>query len=355
MKHIFPIILIGLLVCISCRSKGSISESNGEQCDSIAITVDSLYSKPLGIFEKLGIECASHIEDGDTLPPPSENDYLLTTNEQASLLRGVITSDYNISDSTSVYLVAIKQINDSVILCQYKYLFSDVEGIYIATYDTQGDLIDAMFAGNGWNRSAFLRNSSDSTELISNNCTSINFIRNNEFTLSRVYKEIEHNVNSGQDTTTYVKTTSMTYRIDSDGKLLVTQPEADVFEEGIFRIWTGPEAKNEWDKIDNMHTLAMYPYSDEKVLDKWNDLGNQVDGALAESFESRFFEYVFLPRPEKVLRWLYDNRDNNSQNLTMPLEFEYAESPQRRQLIDAAIAKLDNPDMRAYFNGMLHR
>ena len=321
MKHILPIILLGLLVCISCRSKGSASESNNEQYDSVVVTIDSLYSKPLGIFEKLGIECESLIKAGDT---------------------------------TSVHLVAIRQINDSVILCQYKYLFSDHEGVYIATYDTQGDLIDAMFAGNGWNRSAFLRNLSDSTELTSNNCTSINFLSDNEFTLSRAYKEIEHNVNNGQDATTYVKIISMIYSVDSDGKLIVTQPEADVYEEGIFRVWTGTDAKNEWDKIDDMQTLAMYPYSDEKVLDKWNDLGNQVDGALAESFESCFFEYVFILRPEKVLRWLYDNRGNNSQNLMMPLEFEYTNSPQNRQLIDAAIAKLDNPDMRAYFNEVLN-
>ena len=99
-------------------------------------------------------------------------------------------------------------------------------------------------------------------------------------------------------------------------------------------------------------SLSRYPYSDNKVLDRWDDLGNRVDASSSESFDYHFFKYVFLPQPEKVLKWVYDNRDYKSLSLTMPLGFYYTYTPQSRKIIDEAIARLDNPAMQAYYEEM---
>ena len=340
-----------LALCISCKGRGGTQGSSDALSDSI--TVED-YCMSFGFLDQHDIEYEPLIARGDTLPTPSETDYLLTTNEQKAWLGGILRHKHNISDSTPVFLVAIKPINDSIVLCQYRHNYKTNEDVYIATYNTSGYLVDAIFAGNCWNQSGFIKNLSDSTKLRYNDRTSIGFLGDNEFTLSRTHKEIEHNVISNQDITTFVKIISLNYIVERDGKLNVALPEAQVYEEGEFRNWSGPGAKKEWDLIDDIMILSNYPYADEKVLGLWNDLGNKVDGALAESFEYRFFEYVFVPRPEKVLRWLYDNRDSKSQNLMMLLEFEYTNSPQSREFIDAVIARLDNADMRAYFKEMLY-
>ena len=36
--------------------------------------------------------------------------------------------------------------------------------------------------------------------------------------------------------------------------------------------------------MNDMLSLSRYPYSDNKVLDQWNELGNMVDAASSESF-----------------------------------------------------------------------
>ena len=137
---------------------------------------------PFEFLRKLGIEYESLIAKDDSLPAPSNRDLLLTTPEQCSLLRGVITTDFTPSDTASAYLVSVRQITDNVILCQYKYLFSDTEDVYIATYVANGHLIDAMFTGNDWDKSEIAYDLTDSTELVSVNHTLVYFIGDHEFT-----------------------------------------------------------------------------------------------------------------------------------------------------------------------------
>ena len=328
------------------------SVSNDPSHDSIAAIDDN---RPFEFLKKLGIEYESLIAKDDSLPAPSDRDFLLSTYEQCSLLRGVITSDFTPSDTASAYLVSVRQINDNVILCQYKYLFSDAEDVYIATYDTDGHLIDAMYAGNCWDKSDLLDNPSDSTELICAEHTLIYFIADHEFTYNYEYKEIEHNVNTDKDTTTYSQMASMTCNIEPNGKIDITTE--DGYEDGVFRLCCGSDSKKEWKLMNDMLSLTRYPYSDNKVLDRWDDLGNRVDAASSESFVYHFFKYVFfkyvfLPQPEKVLKWVYDNRDNKSMTLTRPLGFYYTYTPQSRKIIDEAIARLDNPGMQAYYKEM---
>ena len=173
MKHILLIITVILILNVSCRGKGSSSASSDSRHDSIVAIDDN---RSFEFLKKLGIEYESLIAKDDSLPAPSDRDFLLTTPEQCSLLRGVITSDFTPSDTASAYLVSVRQINDNVILCQYKYLFSDAEDVYIATYDTDGHLIDAMFAGNDWDKSEFAYDLTDSTELVSVDHTLVYFI-----------------------------------------------------------------------------------------------------------------------------------------------------------------------------------
>ncbi len=347
MKHILLIITAILILCVSCRGKGSASASNDSPHDSIAAIDDN---RSFEFLRKLGIEYESFIAKNDSLPAPSDRDFLLTTHEQCSLLRGIITPDFAPSDTASAYLVAVRQINDNVILCQYKYLFSDAEDVYIATYDTDGHLIDAMFAGNDWDKSELAYNLTDSTELVSVNHTLVYFIGDHEFTYNHEYKEIEHNVNTDKDTTTYSQMASMTCNIEPNGKIDITME--DGYEDGVFRLRRGSDSKKEWKLMNEILSLTRYPYSDKHVLDRWNDLGNRVDAASYESFVYHFFKYVFLPQPEKVLKWVYDNRDYKSMTLTRPLGFYYTYTPQSRKIIDEAIARLDNPAMQTYYKEM---
>jgi len=349
MKNLLLIIIALSTLCISCKGKGTTSASNDNKHDSITEIYDS---KSFEFLRKLGIEEESLIAKDDSLPTPSDRDYLLTTKEQGALLKGVITSDFNLSDTASVYLVSVRQINDNVVLCQYKYLFSDLEDVYIATYNTDGVLIDAMYAGNCWDKSDLVDNPSDSRELICAEHTLIYFIADHEFTYNQEYKEIEHNINTDEDTATYSEMVSMCCNIERNGKIVITSPEAETHEEGVFRLWSGSDSKEEWDLNGKIQTLTRYPYSDESVLDKWDSLGNSVDGATAESFVFNFFNYVFMPQPEKVLKYIYENREYKSLSLTMPLGFYYTYTPQSRKNIDAAIARLDNPAMLAYYREM---
>ena len=349
MKHIFTIILTIFALCVSCKGKGAASAPNANKPDSIK---ELSVSNPFAFLEKLGIDYESLIAKEDSLPAPSDKDLLLTTKEQGALLKGVIDADFNISDTTSVYLVSVRQINDDVVLCQYKYLYSDIEDVYIATYNAYGALIDAMYSGNYWDKSDLADNPSDSTELISTEHTLIYFISDHEFTYTYNYKEIEHDINSDKDTTTYLQTISMCCNIEQNGKIAMTSPEVETYEEGIFRKWSGSGGKLEWDLMGQILALSRYPYSDETVLEKWNSLGNIVDGAPAETFAYYFFNYVFMPQPEKVLRYVYENRGDKCLSLTMPLIFYYTNCPQSRKIIDTAIAKLDSTAMREYYKGM---
>lgn len=345
MKKLLLIIIALSTLCISCKGKGTTSASNDNKHDSITEIYDS---KSFEFLRKLGIEEESLIAKDDSLPAPSDNDYLLTTKEQGGLLKGVITSDFNLSDTASVYLVSVRQINDNVVLCQYKYLFSDIEDVYIATYNFDGTFIDAMYAGNCWDKSDLLDNPSDSTELICAEHTLIYFIADHEFTYNYEYKEIEHNINTDKDITTYSQMASMTCNINPNGKIDITMEDGS--EDGAFRLCS--DCKKEWKLMNDMLSLTRYPYSDNKVLDRWNDLGNRVDAASYESFVYHFFKYVFLPQPEKVLKWVYDNRDYKSMTLTRPLGFYYTYTPQSRKIIDEAIARLDNPAMQTYYKEM---
>ena len=349
MKHILLIITAILILCVSCRGKGSASASSDTRHDSIAAIDDNRHFE---FLRKLGIEYESLIAKEDSLPAPSDRDFLLATPEQCSLLRGVITSDFTLSDTASAYLVSVRQITDNVILCQYKYLFSDAEDVYIATYDADGHLIDAMFTGNDWDKSDLLDNPSDSTELICVDHTLVYFIGDHEFTYNHEYKEIEHNVNTDKDTTTYSETVSMCCNIERNGKIVITSPEAETYKEGVFRPWSGSDSKEEWDQVRKIQTLTRYPYSDETVLEQWDSLGNSVDAATVESFIFNFFNYVFMPQPEKVLKWVYDNRDYKSLSLTMPLGFYYRYTPQSRKIIDEAIARFDTTAIQTYYTEM---
>lgn len=349
MKHIFTMILTIFALCVSCKGKGAASASNANKPDSIT---EMSGGNPFAFLEKLGIDYEPLIARDDSLPAPSDKDLLLTTKVQGALLKGVIGADFNISDSASLYLISVRSVNDDVVLCQYKYLYSGMEDVYIATYNADGALIDAMYAGCYWDKSDLVDNPTDSTELISTEHKLIYFIADHEFTYTDKYSEIEHNSNSDKDSTTYSHTESMCYNIEKNGKIAITSPEVETYEEGVFRKWSGSGGKLEWDLMGQILALFRYPYSDETVLEKWNSLGNIVDGAPAETFADLFFNYVFKPQPEKVLRYIYENRGDKCLSLTMPLIFYYTNCPQSRKIIDTAIANLDSPAMREYYKEM---
>ncbi|MBD5366572.1 MAG: hypothetical protein HDR82_06130 [Bacteroides sp.] len=349
MNRLHLIIIAALALCISCQGKRTASSAHEGVQDSIVATG---VKNPFGFLEKLGIDYESLIANGDTLPTPSDSsDCLLTTKEQGALLKGVISSDFDISKDTLVYLVAVRQINDNVILCQYNHrrYFEDV---YIATYNTDGVLIDVLFAGDHWDDCCLGCYLPDSKVLSIINHSQIYFIGDHEFTLTRESKESEYDINSGRDTITYYRAISLTYNIEYDGKIKMTMPEAEVYEEGEIRVWFSLEYKEEFDLMDDIYTLNLYPYSDEKALERWNNIGKKADGAPSELVEYYFFIYVFKPQPQKVLKWLYDNRDDESITLPMHLKFEYTQDPQSREIIDNAIIQIDDKAMRAYFKAL---
>lgn len=244
-------------------------------------------------------------------------------------------------------LVAVSAVNESITMCLYYIKSLDEPERYIATYDSTGKMIDALFIGYG---DEVERKLSDSTVLKAADNVITMFIAPQEFTHSRHYEEIEHNVITNRDSVTYSKSSSMTYNIDMSGKIEVTME--DNYEEGRFRFWHDSEGKIEWNLYNEIQALLFYPYSDKNILKRWNELGNKVDGATAEAFKYYFFKYVFLPQSEKVLKWIYANRDSKSLSLTTPLEAYYNESPESKEVIDKAIADLDNPAIRAYCEDM---
>lgn len=352
MNKIFVTILMVFALCVSCRGKSSVSATeNNEQDSIIALRAES----PFDFLEELGIDYKSLISKDDSLPSPSGKDLLLTTKKQRALLNGVIGADFESSEASKIYLVSVRKIHEDVALCQYKYLNGRVEDVYIATYDSDGTLKDAMYLGNTRRILNHKTKLSDSTELISRESVLIYFIGDNEFTDTREYKETEHNIYSGKDTTTYVQTVSMVSNIGQNGRIVITtpvltDPKISVYEEGLFR--RDPNDKKGWNLMRKIRILTSFPYSDESVLEVWDSLGNEVDGYVAESFEGDFFNYVFRTNPQKVLRYIYENRDNESLSLTMPLRFNYTNFSETRKVIDTAISKVDNLEMVKYFNDM---
>lgn len=341
MNKILLILSALIALCISCNNKGSVSESKDKFQDSL---VDTINNNPFNFLEKIGINYERLIVKKDTLPAPSVKDLILTKKEQSSLLKGIIAPIIENCDTLSVYLVAVRQINDDIVLCQYSS-YSDLKNVYIVTYNSDGVIIDAMFAGSTWNNADMVYNFSNSNELITNECTYLHFIGEHEFIICSNYEELETNAVSRNDSITYSETVSMTYNIEDDGKFKMTM--IDKIEEGNFR-----HDKKEWDLTNEILILKLYPYSDEKILNFWNELGNRVDASTSESFDYHFFNYVFLPQSEKVLKWIYNNHDNKLLTLTRPLEFYYALLPQSRKIIDDAIDKLDNQTMQAYYKEM---
>ncbi|PWB00896.1 hypothetical protein C5O23_11325 [Duncaniella muris] len=84
MKHILLIITAILILSVSCRGKGSASASSDSRHDSI-VAIDG--NRSFELLKKLGIEYESLIVKDDSLPAPSDRDFLLTTSEQCSFLR----------------------------------------------------------------------------------------------------------------------------------------------------------------------------------------------------------------------------------------------------------------------------
>jgi len=83
MKHLLLIITAILTLCISCKGKGSVSVSKDPSHDSIAAIDDN---RSFEFLKKLGIEYESLIVKDDSLPAPSDRNFLLTTPEQCSFL-----------------------------------------------------------------------------------------------------------------------------------------------------------------------------------------------------------------------------------------------------------------------------
>lgn len=354
MKHLLTIILILPVLYISCKGNGSETNSNNIDSinveDSVIETTETTEYTPIVFIKQLGVDYEPYILRGDSLPSPSAEGFLLNTKEQYSLLNGVISYDFNLSSSASVSLLSVRLINDDMVFCQYKYSHGGMDEIYFAIYNVEGTLVDAMFAGNYWEEEESVGKLSDSTQLITKEHTLMHFNDSDNFVLVKEYKEWERNVDSFKDSTTFSTTIRIPYNIDAEGKINIA--EINVSENGTFRAFAGPKGHWEWNLFEEMHVLRSYPFSDDSVLEKWDDIGKKVDGIMAEGFDLNVFEYVFLPRPEKVLKWIYDNRDTKSDRLLSSLNFYYTEVDESRKDIEGAIAKLDNPVIRAYFEAL---
>lgn len=270
------------------------------------------------------------------------------------MLDGVIPKNFITDEDVTTYLVSIKAVNDTLTLLQYNTLFSDLSSVYLATYNTNGKMIDAIFAGNDWDTSNLEYNLSDTVELQSQHTAEVRFMSNNSFSACHTYEEIEHNINSDIYITTNSQQITHKFRIVYSGKFEM-EDDAEYIDYGEFRAWVGPEWKAKWGLYRRLQALLWHPYSDIEVLDQWNDLGNETysDYSHFEVFLDTFYDYVFKLTPKRVLNWIYENRDIKSLSLTAPLGYHYRNDTKAKVEIDKAINDLDNSQMREYYKELV--
>ena len=63
----------------------------------------------------------------------------------------------------------------------------------------------------------------------------------------------------------------MTCNINPNGKIDITME--DGYEDGVFRLCRGSTVRRNGKLMNEILSLTRYPYSDNKVLDRWNELG----------------------------------------------------------------------------------
>lgn len=349
MKH-FILIIIGVLISlVSCTGR-----KNSVQSDNNVDSVKTVYgSKSYKFLEALDIYTATLLIV-DSLPTPAPlYAHVLNQKQRQALLDGVIPQNFTTDEQATTYLVSIKAVNDSLVLIQYNVVFGDLSDNYLVLYDSNGKMIDAIFAGHHWDISDLEYNLSDTVELQSQHTTKVWFTSDNSFKVSDTYKEVEHNVNTEVSATTNLQQMTYTFHIAASGFKM--DDDIDYIYKGEFRAWTGPEWKSRWKLYKHMQSLLWHPYSDSNVLDLWNELMNETysyidnDFMYFEIFLGTFYNYVFKLTPQRVLSWIYENRDIKSLSLTAPLGFHYRNVPKAKYEIDKALNDIDNAQMREYY------
>ena len=344
-----PILLLLFVACISCAKGSAASDdaSVNNLQDSIIETHDE---SPLEFLGRLGIDAASLVAN-DTFPL-SHNDSVLALNERQmrQLLDFVATVKYDISDiadlSTGASINLVDALNENFVVCLYDVLHHRLSKKYLATYDNAGRVIDAVLLGIGptyFEEEKTLSDGNKIKSIVNNNTV---FNSKNELTQSYKYEEVGHDVNANSNNASYIHSVTMTYAIDSIGRIEVMN--VDSFETGSPQKWNWSDPK-EREMIYEMEILTQYPISDKKSLDMWNDLSKCTDGYVSELFSDKFFIYVFLSNPEKVLNWIYQHRDDSPQLLSLAIEFNYITSPELSKIVDSIIDRLDDESMRSYF------
>lgn len=348
MKNLITVVLIFLSLCISCKSKNPAATDSENKPDSVTLTH---VNQPLEFLTNLGIKTDTIIKFDSFPQYKSDINIRLNRKQKHKLVREILAHDIY-PDSiikAKTTLVGLGVINENVAFCIYDIQYHNDRQGYIATYNSTGKIIDAVFIGEREKVYEPKEKLIDSTRLIASTKFATKFINPQQFTYSNQYKQIEHIIN--QDSITFLRDISMDYSIGNDGKIKLDK--SDVKEDGIYRGWKSE--KYESDLYDEMIMLIRYPYSDETALERWNELGTRVDGAPAESFCYYFYKYVFVPQPQKVLRWIYDNRDLESPFLPMAIEDYYPYYKESKVFVDSEIAKLDNTAMRDYYKELKTR
>lgn len=352
---LFILIIIGVLISlVSCNGRKSSVQSDNNT-DSIETVSDK---QPYMFLETLDIYIDPTLLVVDSLPTSDPlHTNVIGRKQRQVLLDGVIPQNFITDENATTYLISIKAVNDSLVLIQYNVVFSDLSDNYLVLYDSNGKMIDAIFAGHHWDISDLEYNLSDTVELQSQHTTKVWFTSDNSFKVSDTYKEVEHNVNTEVSATTNLQQNIYTFHITPSGFKM----DDDIYyiDKGEFRAWTGPELKSKWKLYKHMQSLLLHPYSDSNVLDLWNELGNETysysenDITYFEIFLDTFYNYVFKLTPQRVLNWIYKNRDIKSLSLTAPLGFHYRNVPKAKDEIDKAINGIDNSQMREYYKELV--
>lgn len=309
-------------------------------------------------LETLDIYIAPTLLVVDSLPTPDPlHANVIGRKQRQVLLDGVIPQNFITDEQATTYLESIKAVNDSLVLIQYNVVFSDLSDNYLVLYNSNGKMIDAIFAGHHWDISGLEYNLSDTVELQSKYTTKVWFTSDKSFKVRDTYEEIEHNVNSEVSATTNLQQNIYTFHITPSGFKM--DDDIDYIDNGKFRAWIGPEWKSKWKLYKHMQFLLWHPYSDSNVLDLWNELGNETysysdnDITYFEIFLDTFYNYVFKLTPQRVLSWIYENRNIKSLSLTNPLGYHYRYVSKSKDEIDNAINGIDNSQMREYYKELV--
>lgn len=301
--------------------------------------------KTVDFGKKLGIDITNISHEIDKV---NENDLLLSLNLRKELLTYIVPEQYTVDSDYSAYLCAIRQISDSIFLVEYGLMGFDIEAVYLASYTVDGRLKDSMFAGNCWNfGDAETIDDEKGTERIYTTTTECDFLSRNTFNLTLKTRQCEIEYNPEKETELYLFQEITKYGISEDGLLNVLSTE--IKEHGTFAGWEDDPFFN--DSVE-LNRIDMLPQSMPNKYSLYSLLGEK-GGEIYELLLDSIYKFAYAVNPNKVLNWIYDNKNNDVTTFLNALYDKYENFDWARNSIRNQISLLNDIKRENYFFSLI--